>query len=67
MQVFSEAEVQQVNSYNISNMTLDRRDSNDTTNTVDNTYATIQPRNMSSIMEIGDYATLINNQIPSVR
>lgn len=60
MQVFSEPENQQ------SSPRITRRDSNDTTNTIDNTYATIQPRNLPSAMEIGDYATL-NVQAPSVK
>lgn len=47
--------------------TLDRRDSYETSQMGDNTYATIQPRNMSQMGEVADYATLRNNsRAPSV-
>lgn len=46
---------------------LARRDSYEASQHGDNTYATIQPRNVSQMGEIADYATLRNNsQPPSV-
>lgn len=65
MQVFSEPEASpgtpQTN--HESNRALERRDSYETANT----YATIQPRNISQMVEIDDYASLRNTRPPSVR
>ncbi|KAG4077206.1 hypothetical protein HA402_016193 [Bradysia odoriphaga] len=58
MQVFSEPEMMQ------SSPPLARRDSYETSQHGDNTYATIQPRNVSQMGEIADYATLRNNSRP---
>ncbi|KAJ6636635.1 Cadherin-87A [Pseudolycoriella hygida] len=58
MQVFSEPEINQ------SSPPLARRDSYETSQHGDNTYATIQPRNASQLGEIADYATLRNNSHP---
>lgn len=64
MQVFSEPEITQIGP---SPPTLDRRDSYETSQMGDNTYATIQPRNTSQLGEVADYATLRNNsRAPSV-
>lgn len=63
MQVFSEPEVPQDSPID-PNRTLNRRDSYETTNTADNTYATIQPRNISQMVEIDDYASLRNTRSP---
>lgn len=41
-----------------------RRDSYEISQHGDNTYATIQPRNVSQLGEIADYATLRNNSRP---
>lgn len=64
MQVFSEPEASpgtpQTN--HESSRALERRDSYETANT----YATIQPRNISQMVEIDDYASLRNTRPPSV-
>uniref|UniRef100_A0A336M3D8 CSON011390 protein n=1 Tax=Culicoides sonorensis TaxID=179676 RepID=A0A336M3D8_CULSO len=64
MQVFSEPEASpgtpQTN--HESNRALERRDSYETANT----YATIQPRNISQMVEIDDYASLRNTRPPSL-
>lgn len=70
MQVFSEPEINNTNSPVVQEEppsidTLGRRDSYGTSQGGDNTYATIQPRNLSG--DMADYATLRNNsRAPSV-
>lgn len=72
MQVFSEPDLNNTNNPVIqqdpqSIDTLERRDSYATSQGGDNTYATIQPRNLSQIGDNADYATLRNNsRAPSV-
>lgn len=63
MQVFSEPEASPgTPQTNENNRGLERRDSYETANT----YATIQPRNISQMVEIDDYASLRNTRPPSV-
>lgn len=74
MQVFSEPEIMSTNNSSSQQdglpLTLNRRDSYETSQGGgDNTYATIQPRNISSQVgdTLADYATLRNpSGVPSV-
>lgn len=69
MQVFSEPEMQQGNNSSITQDPISQisdRDSYEISHVEDNTYATIQPRNLSHLGEISDYATLRNSRAPSV-